>query len=1342
MGNMKPSDLVNDIANLDNLMLAWRKLEGEMSQMDDWCDIMEFYAYKFQLRDKLTDLKKKLVEGSFHLHPLRPLPFPKGISKTGEKRVRQFFHVDIEDQLVWIAYCNVIAQFVEKYMPGWSYGNRIDVRVWYVYSDTGERLLKVGNYRNTKSRIYKKWENSWPRYRKNLSLTIKRMTYGEDADEKSLYDEEELRLLEDNERFDEQRLCYLDRNYFKKLTEKKLFWAGIDLEKFYPSVDRKLVLDNLSAVVFKERMSAEFVKLTNTLLDFRVDVTGFTSEELKTMELNESGEYAKGLPTGLLVAGFLANLALLKIDNKVEEWLTENHKVAHFRYVDDHVVLAQDKDSLLEWVKKYISLLEDNGFSINKDKIEPNDFSELLKEKGENNEQDIKGLDPFYPSPLMTLTLQKVSQMSKLNVEQLSKTEFDILFADLQELLIADISDQEIKKETRVSYAVTMLSRILVHGDVDYEELGRLKRDLWKRLNSNNLIKTGGQKDEWRVEWKEWFYRDDDYPNYVPKTKGLDESFVKDILEVAGQINWFNKKFEQNSRRKHSHIFNLISKALNEVPERTRIWVRMIQFCYKHLPEKIGDVYGMLETVEMTNKLHQMDLKYIRMMLLFKLSTMLMSDMPRCEKERSEGFDETKKLLLGVLEKVEKNSSNDKYFENETYIYIHYVIFLEHWLNNTPEACLSPCKLYCDEIVDVDFWMLFYLQFIKDEDVELKNAAIDAIIPMVEQGSVYYPSLFLKCLSSPTFQMHSLKDAALDVNLIDYIKRYHLELDVYRSYADKELRFLLGQFLGMENVSKDRGEYITLSDWIFYLKEVIGREGHMVIKTEHLEYIALKVTRSIIKTMDKCHKDIFVFAENRHINLFNLNIKKECLSKLDDLTFWDEADEVTFYAATVYPVSNYPFDLSLFPAEYRDVYDIGVILLQMLALDHLPSDYMVDAEYGYKWEQIIRRLMSQGCMSFYTYMILMSCLSKRNRETMFLKNRYGDKTRSDEDLDPPVFYSLEGFLSYVDECIKVLRKSRVSLPDNKYRTLVEMSLESFKRYDDRIREKEGSKTDLEDYLKVDIIQTNLDHRQAWCDLPGKDYAMNKGEMRKCWAEIVMFFKQVMELEEEVRPQLIVLPEFAFDKEYYNQLKRLSDKSGCIVIAGRNFVEVPGKQIMNKAVVFVPYKWPCGLGATSIQCFEFGKYYFAKIEEDFIKKIGYQPRPYDKMYLVDTGRFGKLGLAICADFYDIERFSIYRGRIQHLIIIAYNKDVKSFYYLAEAISRIVYCNVVICNTGFYGGSIAFVPYFNEYKRYVYRHEGGNLYTNQIVLLPVKGLYEAQHEGNDNFKSKPPGYEAID
>ena len=197
---MKNSDLVNDIANINNLMLAWEKLEGEISHQDDWCDVMELYAYKFQLKDKLADLHDCLVNGTYRMRPLRPLPFPKGASKdengnVTEQKVRQYFHVYIEDQLVWIAYCNVIAQFAERRMPGWSFGNRTDVRVM-----------------------------TWPRYRKLLSLTIKLMSRAKGQTWKDVeLSEEEVQLLKDNDSFPEQRLYYLEEKYFEELKGTELY---------------------------------------------------------------------------------------------------------------------------------------------------------------------------------------------------------------------------------------------------------------------------------------------------------------------------------------------------------------------------------------------------------------------------------------------------------------------------------------------------------------------------------------------------------------------------------------------------------------------------------------------------------------------------------------------------------------------------------------------------------------------------------------------------------------------------------------------------------------------------------------------------------------------------------------------------------------------------------------------------------------------------------------------------------------------------------------------------------------------------------------------------------------
>lgn len=1327
MQNMKNSDLVKDIANIDNLMLAWGKLEGEISRQDDWCDIMEFYAYKFQLKDKLLELHQRLENGTYQMQPIRPLPFPKGRSVNDEGkiefRVRQYFHIAIEDQLVWIAYCNVISQYLEQKMPGWSFGNRTDVIVWYKEVD-GKRVLQVGNYRNTKNRIYKKWEYTWPRYRKLLSLTIKLMCRnGKQGFKIEDFTEEEEQMFSDNERYPEQKLDYLDKDYFGKMNGDFLYWAGIDIERFYPSIDRKLITDNLAKVIFENRQTPEFWSLTNRLLDFRIDATGFNQEEMADMKLENDGSYSKGIPTGLFMAGFLSNIALLGIDEQVKRWLANNHKIAHFRYVDDHVILSQERHELVEWVKKYEELLRDNGFRLNRDKIEPESLSGILKNWKE--EKELKGINPAYPSPLMTLTLQRVSQMADMNVEQLSNTEFNMLFTDLKELLVMDISDQEIKKETRVSFAVTMLSRILVRGDVDYEELGRLKQELRKELEVNGLIK--------KKEWLEWFYRDDEYPqmpSYNEKLKGK-----LDLAEEKYQhINDLLLNAKKQLNKKYCDIFNLIEKALDDVPERTRIWIRMIQFCYKHMPEHLVQVYTLLYGQAVKEKMHPLNIKYLRMMLLNKLAQLIMKDLP-C-KEHEERCSTARSQLRYILEDIERDQKHEKYFESETFCFVDHVLKLEQLINNHAQIAIEAEKLYFSESVDVDFWILYYLHQVDSNNKEQKERIVQIVIPSITTNSCYYPVLFLKCMSSPSFQKETLKDASLDLKVIEYVKRHHLEIDVYRTF-NKKYRKMIASFLDMGRINDVMSNYITLSEWIFALS---AYKEEPLLHTERLEYIALKVTRSIIKTIEECYNDILSVSPKGFINLFNMCIRKDCLLKIGEYDHWDEADYFTKYEPTLYPFSNYPFDYKLFPNEYCDVYDIGVILLQMLTLNHLPSDYLVDAEYGYKWERIIKNLMQQGYMSFYTYMILMACLSKRNRETMYFMKSNMENIRQDYDLDPPIITNLKDLLAHVEQSLRLLRDNRVSLPNQKYRALSVVSLDNYRVFDKKVREGiEADNAALKDYLKVDIIQTNMDARQAWSGLKNRSYDITKSEMQKCWSEIVLYFKQIMEMDKDVRPQLVILPEFAFDKDYYHQMKKLSDKSGCLVIAGKNFVEVPDKKIMNKAVVFVPYKWPNGHGHTSMPDFEFGKYFFAKVEKDFIKKIGFKPQPYDKMYVVDAGRYGKMGLAICADFYDIERFSIYRGRIQHLFIIAYNKDVKSFYYLAESISRIVFCNVVICNTGFYGGSIAFAPYKDDYKRYVYKHEGGNLYTNQIVLLPVASLYQAQIEKyNDKFKTCPPGY----
>ncbi|REN12466.1 hypothetical protein DSI41_18390, partial [Mycobacterium tuberculosis] len=84
----------------------------------------------------------------------------------------------------------------------------------------------------------------------------------------------------------------------------------------------------------------EVQRLLRTLTQLPLDLEGWTDAELKHIELDESRKTFRRIPTGLMVSGFLANAALLQVDHEVQKSLPLG-RVAHFRYVDDHVILAK-----------------------------------------------------------------------------------------------------------------------------------------------------------------------------------------------------------------------------------------------------------------------------------------------------------------------------------------------------------------------------------------------------------------------------------------------------------------------------------------------------------------------------------------------------------------------------------------------------------------------------------------------------------------------------------------------------------------------------------------------------------------------------------------------------------------------------------------------------------------------------------------------------------------------------------------------------------------------------------------------------------------------------------------
>lgn len=288
-----------------------------------------------------------------------------------------------------------------------------------------------------------------------------------------------------------------------------------------------------------------------------------------------------------------------------------------------------------------------------------------------------------------------------------------------------------------------------------------------------------------------------------------------------------------------------------------------------------------------------------------------------------------------------------------------------------------------------------------------------------------------------------------------------------------------------------------------------------------------------------------------------------------------------------------------------------------------------------------------------------------------------------------------------------------------------------------------------DNLRLALIQTTVDMQLAWNSESKQAPSMDWTEGEKAWGEICNGLKSIAVMPRYAKPHVVMLPELTIPEYREYALRQYASKLGVIIIAGLDFIS-DGKDVYNQATVCIPAQWPFRTGYGKAKHIRFGKVTPSHRERKYIESCkteegeSCQFKSAEEVFILNLGRYGNIGLSICADFYDLHRYTIYRGRIQHLFLFAYNKDLESFRHIAESIARMVYCNVAICNTGVYGGSMVFYPAYDAYKRYIYRHEGAGISSVQTVSLPVKSLYNVQHKKEEfakqaGLKSLPPGYE---
>ncbi|MDE2759582.1 MAG: RNA-directed DNA polymerase, partial [Paracoccaceae bacterium] len=278
-----------------------------------------------------------------------------------------------------------------------------------------------------------------------------------------------------------------------------------------------------------------------------------------------------GLPTGLFVSGFLANIAMHEVDKLVDTELDTNKSIAHFRFVDDHTILARDFDQLCKWIKWYEELLGKHGVGpkINKDKYDPPSLGKWIvatkkdaptAPKAKKN-YDLKRftaisdtkLDGKNPTKLMTKTLTQVSAIAATDIHILDDEDLQERLNMLEWLLLANISEHEIRPDTRAAFAagqIVQMVQLLIREEEQLLDITRKLAD----LEANR-----------------------------PKPESTTPDVIKkhdvSIHQNKVKAEELYKNYRKNEKIFLRHHFKLLIESFEKFPGKARLFFRLLQYC-------------------------------------------------------------------------------------------------------------------------------------------------------------------------------------------------------------------------------------------------------------------------------------------------------------------------------------------------------------------------------------------------------------------------------------------------------------------------------------------------------------------------------------------------------------------------------------------------------------------------------------------------------------------------------------------------------------------------------------------------------------------------------------------
>lgn len=1013
---------IEAICNLENFKWAWNKVKRNLLTVEPNYNEVELFAFELKLEDNLTTIIDAIKAKTYNTKQIHPIAVPKPF-KDEKPQTRQLFAISLEDQLVWIAILNIIGPLIDNQMPFWSYGSRLYKSLFKIDDRWIEEF-----YQNSSGKIYRTWNQSWPLFRKHVGITAKLM-----GSVKPIFDEEEHKAINDNEK-SKNINTFLKRSYWSdKGTSDAIFWANLDLTKFFQSIEAETIEQNIESYLKNIHIEGldDVLSLIKKCLKFKVNVTDWINDldviNLSNLEVkNDIIEYS-GIPTGLIVGGFLANISMKNVDERINEYL-RLEKLSIFRYVDDFTILSSNFDLLIKTVHKITEFVEQGNpeVKLNTGKTKPIEFAELLHENNDIVKRDILEkiainvckIDPAYPKPLMTKTLNELSMISKTNFDLLDNNEQKRLINELIRFTVVDLPDEEIKKETLLSFSIQKLMNFVPKLSIDIilEDTTFLK-----------LYKLYQRKAETEIEFGKLNRFIKCEPTFIEQCiANKNKLSYKEITNnkgLLGQRRVINHTLYTSKNKKlkyYENISVLIERTVFENFSKLKLWSKLIRF-YRicglkkldHLKKELSKISPKLDS-----RAYTFLLSYISRIIAYEVLTaysILQSNYSKNEQRFN-----AKRFIIDFkrFNGFDYDASQQGYQFHKDMTFYNYIRSL----------VMSDFLLKSDNhVLNSDNYSKYLLWYYRKVVIQINLVEItpEEFKCLLKKDSKFYND-FDSIINKITLKINHKLDRRSHIYLEDWIvfTKNCKDSSVYTKHNEYEYRF-----------------DIRLSEWMAL--KIVLQIIDLIISKENPDPSSLLI--SINDISNQTESDLLINPQN--ILIPASWIKKDCSDidwkdwekklKKNPITHIHRTDNRTYRG-------NFKSFLSSSDQNSNYIYSLGLILADLLSMNlDYPKAVTINSDNRITFHQLTEKL-SDAVVSSYTLSIIESCLSVKNKEKKLIQSIPKFKFIVDEiDFSDLAINNIDELKNSILAAIKELECYQISIYNLQYRQIVPLITNDF-----------------------------------------------------------------------------------------------------------------------------------------------------------------------------------------------------------------------------------------------------------------------------------------------------------